>query len=193
MAVVVLTLTVISLDTAPASATSGTNPWTLTTLSIPPGVVYSQPSAISCPSISYCVVVGVNGESGPSLNYPPTVWIMSDGAWSVQVLPMSPGDLLADPLGISCPSVGSCFAVGTAMTNGSVANNASTPVEWTLSNGVWSVGELAMLSSNSSEVGYSISCSSATNCVAVGANSTVGSFNFTPVEWTLSNDVWSVG
>jgi len=107
-------------------------------------------AAVACPRTSLCEAVGTVGAEK---------W--NGATWTVETLPAS---VLAPSLGsVSCPTDSDCVAVG-ARSNG---KNAVTLAEvwngstWTVHNPVNPAGAVeAKLSS--------VSCSSTTNCIAVG-------------------------
>ena len=108
-------------------------------------------------------------------------------AWRVQQVP-APANSGAQLLGVSCPAPGICFAVGdsTDLTTGaqSVLAERWASGQWTIqptpSPGTGGVGQLT-----------GVSCLSATDCTAVGIDSTPAAANSTLVEhwdgtsWTV--------
>ncbi len=91
---------------------------------------------------------------------------------------------------VSCPATASCIAVGQYTDSGGF----SEPVVDTLSNGTWSSQEGA-LPANASTTSpdaylFSVSCPSATSCVAVGSYDNTGGHQSAYVS-TLANGTWT--
>lgn len=97
-------------------------------------------TSVSCTASEFCMAVT---ESGYSFTY-------SQGTWSTGAPIARGGAGFSD---VSCGSPGSCFAI-----NG--------PSVYAYSDGVWSSGQV--LGGSNTEQLTSISCASATRCVAVG-------------------------
>jgi hypothetical protein len=114
--------------------------------------------AVSCKSVNHCVAVGFTNLLDISQTLVET-W--NGGAWTIMPTPNRPGDNALE--GVSCWSTTKCIAVGVSGQGG---------IEQTLAleaNGTpWAI----VASPNqgaANNVLYSVSCTGATNCNAVGA------------------------
>ena len=162
---------------------NGTTWSVMTTASItgPDGTL----EGVSCPSPTTCFAVGraPNGTSTVLVQY----W---DGfGWSrVSVANPSDGSA-ADLSAVSCPSTTSCFAVGETDANrpfsypGLVEHwNGSS---WTVATSPDPGGALTSLTG--------VSCSDATNCVAVGYSAGIGAYEpASPVAERWDGSGWSL-
>ena len=125
-------------------------------------------ASISCPTRSSCVSVG--SYSDTSGNQQGFIETLSGGSWSATTTPLvglyppsaaNPGVTLAN---VSCPSVGSCVAVGSYISTAGGPYSPEGLIE-TLSDGAWSatIAPTAGLS----EVGMAfVSCPAMGSCVA---------------------------
>ena len=130
--------------------------WSKTALDVQFGL-----DGISCASATFCVAVG-----GTTANNGLDSWHIgsatySGGAWSTQN-PTLGGDLSS----VSCPTTGTCTAVGRTYDEEA---GIETPVAYQLTNGTWRYTALPR-PTDYSLLGTlsSISCASASQCVAVG-------------------------
>jgi hypothetical protein len=132
---------------------------------------------VSCPSLSRCTAVGY-AQSGTTIQTLVESW--NGTAWSIVSSPNSPGSSSSVLIGVSCPSVTVCTAVGDS----DVGSNGDTLVEeWNGSS--WSIVPSPNASSFNSFDG--VSCPTPTECTAVGGGAT----GKTLIEqWNGS--VWSV-
>jgi hypothetical protein len=152
-------------------------------------------TSVSCPSVGFCVAVGDYNADGvslsPELTYAdqnPTAEILSEGAWSVIVLPMPPGASQATLTAVSCTSTTSCIAVG------SYGNLTGSPILYSeiLAGTAWTPTPMAPAPVDAFVAGgpqiNAVSCTTATSCVAVG---TYGGGpmveTMTGTTWTLTN------
>ena len=127
---------------------------------------------VSCPAADGCVAVGqFNDTSG---NTRPFAMDMTSGTWNApEIITMASSAQAASYLGIlssvSCPSVGTCAAVGNYATTTSATNALNV----TMVSGVWSEGTAASFPAGSTSTPansylYSVDCPSAGNCAASG-------------------------
>ncbi len=139
--------------------------WTTTTLPVPPDTDsghFAIPAAVSCATPTWCAYVGSynNSTTGGAL-YGGT---LVDGSWTATTI--DPSDTVGGDLAsISCPTIGTCTAVGR---NSSNASNAWKPLQVTLSSGTWSGGSLPIPPEVQNESLAAVSCLSVDRCVAVG-------------------------
>jgi len=146
--------------------------------------------AVSCPEVIRCFGGGHFTTFTNSVE--PAVWELRGGTWAVSQLPL-PGNASARQdaaiLSISCPTTTSCVAGGNYVSNGS-----SRPAIWTMSGGRWKVREAALPpnAANVSASGVdSVTCPSATTCVAGGSYSTTRDIS-QAAFWQLSGGKWTV-
>jgi hypothetical protein len=130
-----------------------------------PGVTGSQTmlDAIDCRSASGCTAVGTryHDRSGTAT---PLAERESRGTWRVEATPYPPGTTY-DPLaGVACPGVATCLAVGSARSPSAIATLAESRT-----GGAWAIVASPDAPGSLSAFG-SISCASASDCLAVGDN-----------------------
>jgi hypothetical protein len=139
---------------------------------------YATFNAVACPQLGDCVAIGESEEtqSGQVLFTATEV----NGTWTVANPPLSTtvGTTPYDTWGaLSCPSVGTCEAVGNIDGFPAPCDTVGTcgnPVAFidTLSDGTWSVASTPPIPTAATATPYSmydaISCSSADSCMAVG-------------------------
>jgi hypothetical protein len=148
-------------------------------------------TGVSCPSSRRCVAVGVStaapGFTGPLLNGS-LVFVSSDGgaSWVSETVPNGTGMLL----GVSCPSIHLCRAVGTSLPSSAPVppGRPPPPPEMDVINSQsggtsWTTG-----ASLATGVLTAISCPNARQCVAIGTGPN------SPPEGILTTDggaTWS--
>jgi hypothetical protein len=154
-----------------------------------PGGSFSGLDGVSCSSATNCVAVGFHGNS---LSVPQTLAESWNGtAWSVVPSPNAGGQS-ANYLGaVTCASAANCVAVGTYENPalvGVYVVNRNLVESW---NGTaWSVAPSPNRGSYSNALSGA-SCTSATNCVAVGLFENVSNYSQTLVEaWNGSS--WTI-
>lgn len=134
-------------------------------------------SSISCPSASNCTAVGSYTDSAD--NSQGLVLTETNGTWDAGTAATLPANASSQPVAelttISCPSTGSCTAIG------GYTDTSGAPQGLLLSeaNGTWAAGTEAALPSDAYTLPNvelsSLSCTSAGNCTAVGTyNATSG-------------------
>ncbi len=119
--------------------------------------------AVHCPSVSSCFAVGSSGDAFTSSTL---IERWNGTSWSVAASPNSgSGDNILS--GIACPTTSTCFAVGTVDNFGT---SSETVVErW---NGTsWSIVPSPNSSDDHNHLD-DVTCTSATNCFAVGGSQT---------------------
>ncbi len=124
-------------------------------------------SAIACPSATTCLAVGADDANAVI-----TVATLSAGTWSWTPTTELPNDAsgAGSLAAIACPSATTCLAVGADGNSVGIATVATaTAGGWT-----WSP-ETTLLADSSGQGGLSaIACPSATTCVAVGSDGSLG-------------------
>ncbi len=162
----------------------GAGGWALPSLPPGPGSYRDQLNALSCASASFCVAVGFYQDYARPAE--PLIETYSDGSWSVSAGtgPGAGGNFLS---GVSCPAVGSCYAVG-------YYSNEHTDQLWaeTLSNGTWSSAPVASAGTGP-QLFAGVSCPAVANCWAVGYyQASAGSPDQALAEY-FSNGSWALG
>ncbi|HUC04820.1 MAG TPA: hypothetical protein VL961_05435 [Acidimicrobiales bacterium] len=152
----------------------------------PAGTAWSHVYGISCPSQGACVAVGED-EGSAAGAFAPLVETLSNGAWTGTALTTG----LATPLlsGIWCASLTSCVAVGWYGGSGTTAT--ASPLIETLSGGTWTATTSGLIPTDATNVALSsISCLSASSCVAAGTSFDSGGDGHAVFE-TLSGATWT--
>ena len=147
-----------------------------TDLGLPPFSQDPTSAAISCPSPGVCVAVGNFDSGGVDLavsNYGVYADFLLGGQWTLDILPL-PADATSAKLdSISCVSATNCTAVGIASVGtGSFGPSETSFLAETLSGSTWTPTTLAVaVTGTGSDLGLnSVSCPSATSCMAVGSD-----------------------
>jgi hypothetical protein len=184
----------------PEVATLSDGTWTASGLPLPGDAARSKENAslqsVECPAQGTCVATGYfTDQSGDSQALIET---LSDGRWTATRAPLPAGAVPAQGsaapttyfLGVACPAVGSCVAVGAyTKRNGTAAAFADT-----LSGRTWTAAALPLpadaTASGQSAGLYGISCPAPGSCVAVGHYITRGD-QARYLSETLSGSTWT--
>lgn len=153
-------------------------------------------SGVSCPSTSECVAVG-NYRPAPfgaqATTAPPVyplIEALRNGRWEIVPGPPAPPDTALDSL--ACPSATSCTAVGTTTSDAGSASPVESPFVETFDGSTWSVVAAAGPARASTEL-KSVSCSSASSCIAVGDTAPASDPSATrPFAWQFTGGSWRV-
>ncbi len=179
-ALVVLAVLLVALGQFAGSTSVGAVVDTATVVSSPDDGTFAQRlTSVSCVSASNCVAVGSAG----SFQVSTTLAMAWNGtAWSTMSTPNNGSNEL---LSVSCVSASSCVAVG----------GAGTPFSGTTLAMVWDGSAWSAVSSPSPSPGsnnklMSVSCTSASNCVAVGFSGMMNQETTLAMVWDGS--AWSV-
>ena len=182
--------------TGAASAAAPTPGWTPTQSPLP-GATATDPAgqlrSESCVSAVFCAAVGSYHDAGS--NGQGLLDVLSGGSWSATEAPL-PSDARANPdalfFSVSCPTVGSCVAVGGYKNS---AGGTEGVID-TFSAGHWSTMEV--LGPSGADIGAtaetflkSVSCPSPGDCVAGGLYSIGGRSGSVGLIDTLSSGQWS--
>ena len=144
-------------------------------------------------SAVFCAAVGTYHDSGS--NGQGLLDVLSGGSWSATEAPL-PSDARANPnagfFSVSCPSVGSCVAVGAYKNS---AGGTEGVID-TLTGGHWSTTEAPVPSAadtgaNAETFLKSVSCPAPGDCVADGLYSIGGRSGAVGLIDTLSAGQWS--
>ena len=177
----------------PSSSDTSTGPWTASQAPLPSGangLTLTGIDHVACASASFCVAVGDYDVS--ELQYEGVIDTFNGSSWSAMSAPLPPqvtDTAAADSMlgSVSCTSPTSCIAVGSY----SVLNqNVSGALIETLDNGIWTATTAPAPTGGSGEGLGSVSCASASFCVAVGQYSDSGAQNLGLIE-TLDNGGWT--
>jgi hypothetical protein len=140
------------------------NQWSAEAMPEPSGGIHMYINGLSCPSTIECFAVGEYEGNGGRY----TLAERWNGSWTVQQTPNPSGGESSTLEGVSCTSATACTAVGYHVTEpGSPEGPSNTLVEhwngteWKIQTSPNPSGSLHML--------RSVSCTSATSCMAVGA------------------------
>ena len=139
----------------PAAAATG---WVLQSTPNPAGGQLDELVAVSCSSASACTAVGLEEtSSGQSLALAER-W--NGSTWALQTAANPPGDTAVILRGVSCPSATYCVAVGS-----NSSGRTATAVAETRNGSTWALQSPV---SPSGSVLSAVSCTSDSNCEAVG-------------------------
>ncbi len=131
---------------------------------IPATGTNGQLKDVTCPTATTCIAVGLDGDNQAVSSV--GIELGVTWTWSPS-REIEPGLRVQTYLfGVACPTATSCVAVGYDGSNQSIYASA------TLSQGKWYWSLLGVVSPDGSKSDYleSVSCASATTCVAVGNN-----------------------
>jgi hypothetical protein len=138
----------------PAAAQWNGSNWTIE--AVPNQDGSSLPTAVSCSSATNCMVVGFSDDPGVL----PYTALWNGSTWTVE---RAAGTEL---YGVSCPSAKSCTAVGYSFAN----STGDVPVADRWNGAVWKSETVPPVAGNNNGSLRSVSCVSATDCVAVGSS-----------------------
>jgi hypothetical protein len=159
-----------------ATATAGVS-WSAVNPPLPANAVAGQGltyASTSCPADGWCIAVGdYLALTGTTYYEPALIAAESGNTWSAVEAPL-PSNAAADPQAllqsVSCPSTGTCVAVGRYLDT----SGATQGLVDQLSNGTWTPSEVALpagaMTTGSSAYAQlaSVSCTAAGSCTAVG-------------------------
>ena len=156
--------------------------WTITSyLAHIPG----QLNSVSCPSTSFCAVVGV--RSGASTGLLAAQWV--NGQWELEAVPVPTGATGVGLQSVWCASPTQCLAVGRySIVSGGLATAFALATRW--DGHTWSLVSIPSPSHAISVLLNSISCSSASNCEAVGSE-TSGLGTILPLAEQWNGIAWT--
>jgi hypothetical protein len=153
-------------DVALAERWNGTA-WAVQSVPRPSGSQGSDLYGVSCPSASACTAVGTYFNS--SLTGVTLAERWNGTAWAIQPIPSPSGARYSELLGVSCPSASDCTAAGDYYTS-------STDTDLTLAerwNGTaWAIQSTPNPSGSQGSNLAGVSCTSASDCTAVGQSAT---------------------
>src|SRR5580704_1910698 len=144
-------------------------------------------TAASCPATGFCMAVGSGGtESASAYSMAPLAEQWTGSSWTALTVPdpYSPTDY-AEFNSVSCISATNCMAVGDDI-NAAGTTDATVAAQW---NGTaWTI--LSTPSPATISALYSVSCTSATFCSAVGGGTPTPAGKVSPVAATWNGGTW---
>jgi hypothetical protein len=152
--------------------------WSIQRVPVPVSVTHSALDGVSCSSATACTAVGYYTDN---LGDQVTLAERWNGvSWSAQATPNPAGATHSVLKGVSCGSAGSCVAVGSSYGS----ENRATLSEWW--NGTsWTLQRARNPAGAVYSVLYSVFCTAATVCVAVGND-----LNYRSDDWLTLAEVW---
>jgi hypothetical protein len=147
---------------------------------MPELATYASLTAVSCAAVDTCVAVGWEGAS-------PLAESFNGSTWTVESTPEPASSTNASLSGLSCRSATSCIAVGSYSTSsGGPFGLAET---WNGSS--WKVMKPPAPSGSTTNQLVSVSCPTASRCIAVGSSSD-GSNDATALAEEWNGTSWSI-
>jgi hypothetical protein len=152
--------------------------WTLETVPLPSGVTAPTLTGVSCPSATACIAVGYGQKStGTGIGSFAEDW--NGTSWTAKTV----ADAQTVGLNsVSCSSAKACTAVGSL----SLGTQGSAPLAERWNGTSWTAHRLPVPPGTTTGVLASVSCPTATTCVAVGFQRV-----FTPLAETWNGTKWS--
>lgn len=148
-------------------------------LPVPKSMSQVEATAVSCPAVSSCVVVGTAFDESAwtdpngSLGFVTMVWTWNGSKWTLHAVPDPANDSLLHYTGVHCLSVASCVLAGFRSPNAAVADTGWNVPVLTRWNGATLTSMKPALATGTKEGQSnawfgSVSCASAHQCTAVG-------------------------
>jgi len=171
-------LALVLLSSCNGSTGSNGSSWS----SASPGATYNGSRLISvvCASRSHCIAVGFSGGSASGTRTRTLIEENAGGQWTIDPSPTENNGLGSELRGVACPTTTHCIAVGS--------NSDSTSLQTTLIEENTGSGWTVVPSPNANAFGHqhgeltSVSCVSATHCIAVGQYESSSGFFQTLIE-----------
>ena len=157
--------------------------WALKRAAIPKGASLSYLNGVSCTSAGGCTAVGNDRSAAGAYLTLAEVWHGS--AWSLQATP-NPAAPRAFLSGVSCPSAGSCAAVGDQTSRFEV----QTPLAEAWDGARWSLRKTPAPATNTQTYLSGVSCPAATGCITVGQSGIDGGSGTLAEHW--NGAAWSI-
>src|SRR5512135_3084936 len=143
--------------------------------------------SVSCTAVKDCVAVGVAGTTSPSLSLGPLAEHWTGRSWTV-LTPANPApaDDLTEFNSVRCTSATNCVAVGDYMDQ---ADTSDTTLAEQWNGTSWTV--LSTPSPLMFSALTSVSCPSATHCIAVGVSSPTANGALSPLSEVWDGTTWT--
>ena len=163
----------------PPTVTAST--WQANYVGTAPSGSLAETSGVSCVTSIFCMSVGAEGSSNFAQQW-------NGSTWTTVPSPNISGNQFTAMSGVSCVSVTSCVAVGDTETTGAAP---FSPAAMTWDGSVWALHSVpAQPGANGDTVLSSVSCLSATLCIAVGSYRESGVQHAWGQQWNGSS--WSI-
>lgn len=145
--------------------------------------------SVSCTAVKDCVAVGTGGTAtSSSFTLTPLAEQWTGGKWAVLTVPdPAPAGDMTELNSVSCTSATNCMAVGDYMDQ---AGTSDTTVAAQWNGTTWTI--VATPSPATFSALFSVACTSATFCSAVGASSATATGVVSPVAETWNGSTWSL-
>jgi hypothetical protein len=134
-------------------------------------------SSVACPSLSFCVALGVNGPQ-------PLVFTWNGSTWALSATPGQPDETTMTA--VSCTSATNCLAVGYNFLGSSAGKQAAA---WLFNGSSWD--EVTANSPMRWNSLNAIKCLSASDCEAVGWQSQHAGYGYQPLAEVWNGSTWS--
>ena len=158
--------------------------WTLQPSPSPVGANSSQLNAVACPSARVCIAVGYYARNAATVD---TLAEIRNGShWRIVASPDSRGAAVSFLNAVACASPRACVAVGASANS----RGAQRPLAEAWNGSAWRIVRVPEPSRHSGLALYSVSCSSARACTAVGYYSKHGRRIGLAERWDGSR--WSI-
>jgi hypothetical protein len=143
--------------------------------------------SVSCPATTACIAVGAAGTDNSALALAPLAEQWTGSNWTPLTFPSTPATDLVELYSVSCTSATNCIAVGDDQNSTGTADT-TLAAQW---NGTtWTL--VSPPSPATFSALFSVSCTSATFCSAVGASSPSATGAVSPVAETWNGATWSL-
>lgn len=154
-----------------APTTAGAADWTPASVGLPAGSTAGVLEAVSCPAAGSCTAVGQSSGGADPNDLKPMAVTESGGVWGQGATVARPvGATATTLLGVSCPTVGSCVAVGYEQAPGAYYV-PKVPVVAVETDGTWGATfPIAPPGGATYAVLDGVSCPAVGSCVAVGGD-----------------------
>jgi hypothetical protein len=162
--------------------------WSIVAAPTPIGATETSLGAVACLSATSCMAVGSYSTATADKTFA-TRW--NGTTWSIVAMPTPAGAALNVLAGLSCTSSASCYAVGGSLVDSASGFSFKTLVErW---NGTsWAIVASPNPTSPSLAALSGVSCTSATNCDAVGFALNPSTFDERTLVEHWNGTSWSI-
>jgi hypothetical protein len=144
--------------------------------------------SVSCPVTTTCIAVGAGGPAASPLATAPLAEQWTGGTWTALTVPdPGPSGDLVELNSVSCISATNCMAVGDDQN---AAGTADTTLAAQWNGTTWT--SVTTPSPATFSALFSVSCTSATFCSAVGASSPTATGAVSPVAEIWNGSTWSL-
>jgi hypothetical protein len=161
------------------SATS----WSVSPLATVGASTSNETPAVSCSTGSFCAAVGSQGPSASSQSLAET-W--NGSKWSIVPTPNPTGQTAVQLVSVSCVGPSFCMSVGNATD---IATSHVVPLTEMWNGATWSIVPSPIPTGSTEVDPSSVSCTSATFCIAAGASGVDNAAMI--LQW--NGTAWSIG